>query len=51
MGVTTAERDRIQAPEREVRELRQAHEILRQGRRRILPRRSLTAAASREGVS
>jgi transposase len=28
-GVTTAERDRIKALEREVRELRQANEILR----------------------
>jgi transposase-like protein len=54
-GVTTEERDRIKALEREVRELRQANEILRKGetifrhwsedngRTRILRRRNSTA--------
>ena len=54
-GLTSAEKDRIKELEREVRELRQANEILKKGetifrhwsedngRTRILPRRSSTA--------
>ena len=38
-GVTTDERDRIKALEREVRELRQAREILRKASARCLRRR------------
>ena len=44
-GVTSAERDRVKALEREVRELRKANEILRR-RALFSPRRSSTADSS-----
>ena len=46
-GVTSAERKRVKALEREVRELRKANEILRLPAR-FLPRRSSTADSSPE---
>ena len=48
-GPTTAEEERIKALEREVRELRKANEILRLASA-FSPRRSSTAASSREGI-
>jgi transposase-like protein len=48
-GVPTDMAEKLKALERENRELRQAHEILRR-RRRILPGRSSTARSSDEGV-
>jgi transposase-like protein len=49
-GLTTDERDRLKALEREVRELRQANGILREARARILRRRSSTAGSSHDRV-
>ena len=46
-GLTSTERERLKAPERENRELRRANEILRKARR-ISPRRSSTADPSHE---
>ena len=49
-GPTSQEGERIRALEREVRELRQANEILRKASARILPRRSSTAGPSHDRV-
>jgi transposase len=46
---TTAEEERVKAPEREVRELRKANEILRLASA-FSPRRSSAATSSREGI-
>ncbi len=48
-GVTSEERDRIEALEREVKELRRANEILKLASA-FLPRRSSTADSSLEGL-
>ena len=48
-GVSSEERDRIKALEREVRELRRANEILKLASA-FLPRRSSTANSSLEGL-
>jgi transposase len=48
-GVTTDERERLKALEREVKELRRANEILKVAAR-FSPRRSSTAVSSPEGL-
>ena len=48
-GLTSAEKDRIKELEREIRELRQANEILKKALR-ILRRRSSTARSANDRV-
>lgn len=47
-GLSSEERERMKALERENRELRQANEILRKASAYILPRRSSTAGSSHD---
>src|SRR5690606_3264169 len=49
-GVTSAERERVKALEREVKELRKANEILKLAPVLFSPRRSSTADSSLESV-